>query len=169
MELNDGRQKVKGWIYKFRYPILVILAGIILLTLPGKTKISLSTSTSTATPTQKQVSAADELTQILQQIRGVGRVQVLLTVSKSERKEYQSDEDHTTNESGNDIRKETVIVRDADDNEMALITQIISPEYLGAIVVCEGADDPNVKLAVLEAVAKATGLRSDSISVLKMK
>ena len=79
------------------------------------------------------------------------------------------DEDQSVTETGSDVRKETVILRDAQDNEMALITQIISPEYLGAIVVCEGADDANVKLAVLEAVAKATGLRSDRISVLKMK
>ena len=96
-------------------------------------------------------------------------MKVLLTISKGEKKEYQTDEDQSYNETGNDIRKETVIIRDGEDNETALLIQIIAPEYLGAIVVCEGADDANVKLAVLEAVSKATGLRSDSISVLKMK
>jgi stage III sporulation protein AG len=36
-------------------------------------------------------------------------------------------------------------------------------------VICQGAADPAVRLAVVEAVADATGLGADRISVLKMK
>lgn len=169
MDISGAAIKIKSLIFRFRYPILVVLVGIILLTLPAKNKTQVSTATAAVTPTMETVSTAQQLTEILQQIKGVGRVKVLLTVSKGEKKEYQVDEDQSVDETGSNIRKETVIIRDAEDNEMALITQIIAPEYLGAIVVCEGADDANVKLAVLEAVAKATGLRSDRISVLKMK
>ena len=39
----------------------------------------------------------------------------------------------------------------------------------GAVAVAQGADDPLVKLAITEAVSKVTGLRSDKISVIKMK
>ncbi|MBE6977207.1 MAG: hypothetical protein E7438_00995 [Ruminococcaceae bacterium] len=168
MDINSWAGRLKGWIMRFRYPILVILAGILLLTLPGKKKEN-STATDPVALTGPSEDLTLELTEILQQIKGVGRVQVLLTISKGEQTHYQEDSDQSTDETGTDIRTETVIIRDADDRESALIIQVIPPEYLGAIVVCDGADDASVKLAVLEAVAKATGLRSDRISVLKMK
>ena len=169
MDVSGYALKVKNILFRFRYPVLIVLVGIVLLTLPGKNKTTVSDVTTSSASANVSITPAQELTEILQQIKGVGRVKVLLTVSKGEKTEYQTDEDQSVSETGSDVRKETVIIRDADDNEMALITQIISPEYLGAIVVCEGADDANVKLAVLEAVARATGLRSDKISVLKMK
>jgi stage III sporulation protein AG len=36
-------------------------------------------------------------------------------------------------------------------------------------VVCQGADDPVVKLLIVDAVSKVTGLGADKISVMKMK
>ena len=39
----------------------------------------------------------------------------------------------------------------------------------GCVVVCEGADSPEVRLEVTNAVAAYTGLGSDKISVMKMK
>lgn len=169
MDINGFAVKAKKILFRFRYPVLIVLVGIILLTIPEKNKASISATPASTSSCDTAADPSRELTEILQEIKGVGRVKVLLTISKGEKKEYQVDEDQSVTETGSDVRKETVIIRDGDDNEMALITQIISPEYLGAIVVCEGADDANVKLAVLEAVAKATGLRSDKISVLKMK
>jgi stage III sporulation protein AG len=169
MEINTVITKTKKALFRLRYPILVIVIGLVLLTIPEKSKMPSSVATNSIAPSIQQSSTTQQLTEILQQIKGVGKVKVLLTISKGEKKEYQTDEDQSADENGSDIRKETVIIRDAEDNETALLTQIIAPEYLGAIVVCEGADDANVKFAVLEAVSKATGLRSDSISVLKMK
>lgn len=169
MDISTIAIKAKKQIFRFRYPILVVLVGLVLLTIPSKNKTSVLDSAIPVHTQNASVEPASELTEILSQIKGVGRVKVLLTISKGEKKEYQMDENQSINETGSSVHKETVIIRDANDNESALITQVIPAEYMGAIVVCEGADDPNVKLAVLEAVAKATGLRSDKISVLKMK
>ena len=47
--------------------------------------------------------------------------------------------------------------------------QVNPARFLGAVVVCQGADDPQVRLQVIDAVSKATGLRSNCIAVLKMK
>ena len=169
MEINTVITKTKKALFRLRYPILVIVIGLVLLTIPEKIKMPSSVATNSIAPSIQQSSTTQQLTEILQQIKGVGKVKVLLTVSRGEKTEYQQDEDQSVSENESSIRKETIIIRDADDNEAALITQVIPPEYLGAIVVCEGADDASVKLAVLEAVSKATGLRSDKISVLKMK
>ena len=45
----------------------------------------------------------------------------------------------------------------------------IYPEYRGALVVAQGADNAAIKLAITQAVAGLTGLSSDKITVVKMK
>ena len=47
--------------------------------------------------------------------------------------------------------------------------QKLSPVYQGAIILCQGADSPSVRLAITQAVSKVTGLPTDRIAVLKMK
>ena len=39
----------------------------------------------------------------------------------------------------------------------------------GAVIVCRGAENPEVRLSVTNAVAAYTGLGSDKITVMKMK
>jgi stage III sporulation protein AG len=53
--------------------------------------------------------------------------------------------------------------------EDVIVAQVMAPEYLGAVIVCEGGDDPMVKYAVADAVSKVTGLGTNRIAVLKMK
>ena len=62
-----------------------------------------------------------------------------------------------------------MIITDSDRKEEGLITQVDPPVYQGAIIVCQGADRGAVRLAIVEAVSRVTGLGADRISVLKMK
>ena len=103
------------------------------------------------------------LEDVLSQINGAGQVRVVLTTISQEEMIYQTDQD------GEGKRVTTVTVSDGQRNETGLVRQVISPKYRGAVVVCQGADDPVVRLAIVEAVSNATGLGSDRISVLKMK
>jgi stage III sporulation protein AG len=63
----------------------------------------------------------------------------------------------------------TVIVSNSDRANSGLITRIEAPKYMGAVIVCKGGNDPNVRLAIVDAVSKSLGLSSNEISVLKMK
>jgi hypothetical protein len=63
----------------------------------------------------------------------------------------------------------TILTTDSDRNQTGLIHQKNPPVYRGAVVLTQGADDPAVKLAIVDAVGKATGLGADKIAVLKMK
>ena len=92
----------------------------------------------------------------------------MLTVAAGEKIVYQTDEDISGGENVT-TRIETVIVTGTDRAQTGLIQQVNPPTYLGAIVVCQGADRPAIRLAIVEAVSKVTGLGSDKISVLKMK
>ena len=167
MDIGKWIKKFPQILTKYRYPLVLVLAGLILLNLP----IRKESSSQPSVPTEQiiQPNTEESLTQILAQMQGVGRVKIMLTVMEGERMIYQADEDVTTGDNNSTVRNETIILTDSERNQHALISQILAPRYLGAVIVCQGADDPSVKWAVVEAVSKATGLGADRISVLKMK
>jgi stage III sporulation protein AG len=147
---------------------LILLIGLLLMVLPGKREDK-EKMVSESIVSDAKADPSKELAQILGRIQGVGKVEVLLTVKVGETTIYQTDEDISASENGSTVRKETVIITGADRQQQALVTQILSPEYLGAVIVCQGGDSTQVRLAVVEAVSKATGLGADKITVLKMK
>lgn len=167
MDIRKLGQNLPAVLKKYRYAVLVLAIGLVLMALPTKNQTG-QTTEETIAPVQT-VDPAQELAQILGQIQGVGKVQVLLTVKAGESTVYQTDEDVTTSETGSSIRKETVIVTDSERNEQPLVVQVLPPQYMGAVIVCQGAENAAVRLAVVEAVCNATGLGADKISVLKMK
>ena len=167
MDIKRLSNNVKNTISKYKYATIILLIGICLLLVPAKTKKSVVTD---KLPQSKlQAIESEQLAQILQSVKGAGKVKVLLSVATGEKTLYQTDSDVTGGGDNNSSRLETVIVMDAQRAETGLINQINPPTYLGAIVVCEGADSATVKFAVTQAVAKITGLGTDSICVLKME
>lgn len=149
-------------VKQYKYVALILALGLLLMLLPEK-------SGEEITAVQPSVSEAptmeEKLEQILTQIQGVGRVRVLLTVAQGEQVIYVYDE----NRSESDISRDTVVITDSSRAQTGLISQVLPPNYLGAVIVCQGGDLPGIKLAVVEAVCDATGLTADKISVLKMK
>lgn len=158
------KEKTRQLLGKYRYVILVLLVGIVLMLLPSRQGITKQTNTATEPAEQKQ-DVQKELSQILSQIDGVGAVHVMLTIAFGEETVYQTDTDTTDNA----CRIDTVIVTDANRAQQGLVQMKNPPKYLGAIVVCKGGGNAAVKLAVVEAVSRVTGLGADQISVLKMK
>ena len=63
-------------------------------------------------------------------------------------------------------RSKTVLV-DEGSGDAGIVTRTMKPTYRGALVVCQGGGQPEVKLAVTEAVAALTGLSADRITVAK--
>ena len=61
---------------------------------------------------------------------------------------------------------ETLLL-DGGDREETVVTGMAYPSYRGALVVCQGGDRADVKLAVTEAVSALTGLSSDRVTVAK--
>ena len=167
MDIKSIGSKLIQFLKKYRYVVLILVIGIVLISWPdGKS------SQKTADEEKSPASFADpteELTQILSQIRGAGKVKLLLTLQAGEKTVYQTDRDTASTENSDSVRVETVVITGSDRAQTGLVQQILAPQYRGAIVVCQGADDDRVRLAVIEAVADATGLGTDRISVLKMK
>jgi stage III sporulation protein AG len=145
-----------------------LLVGIVLLLIPEKEE---TPTQATVIPAQEHhtLSVEAQLSELLSLIQGAGNVRVMLTVSLGEEILYQTNTRTSTNGSGADTASDTVTVTDAQRNEGGLIRQVNPPIYLGALIICQGADNPTVRLAITEAVARITGLGTDKISVVKMK
>ena len=166
MDTVDIKSKVQHFLDKYKFVVLVIVIGIILMLLPtGESKNK--SENYTEAPKESELTMDVRLENVLSKIHGAGEVKVLLSVATGEENIYQIDEDVSEN-SGN-IQRNTVVVSDGSRNQQGLIRQIIPPSYLGAVIVCDGGDDPVVRLAVVDAVSKLTGLTTDRISVIKMK
>lgn len=165
MDSVSIREKFSGFFKKYKYVILVLALGIFLMSLPEKEPEEIPEIQNT----QPELSVSDSLENILAQIEGVGQVRVLLTESSGGEIIYQTDSDIQSSDTGSTHRVETVIISDAERKESGLIRQENPPTYLGAIVVCQGADQPSVQLAIITSVSNVTGISTDRITVLKMK
>ena len=158
-----GKQLVK-LLNKYKYALLVVCIGLVLMWIPGRGSESVSQEEPIPTAAVKADIAA-ELEEILSTIQGAGAVKVLLSEVRGEKIVYQTD----TSGAGESLRVETVILTDSQRGQSGLMQTVLAPQYLGAIVVCQGADRADVRLAIVEAVSALTGLGADKISVLKMK
>lgn len=161
-------KKLPEFLKKNRVAALVLLLGLVLMLLPtGKGQSEPSAPPEEPLPPQE--SLENRLEGILQEVAGVGTVRVLLTQASGETRVYQLDEQELTDGDRRENRRETVTLTQSDRQQDGLVTKVVSPEYRGAVVVCQGGDNPAVRLSVVEAVSGATGLPSNRITVLKMK
>ena len=158
--------KMTNFLLKYRYVAIILVIGLVLMLIPFGSKTEVQTKPIISSEEEPDVTA--ELTKILSQIKGAGKVSVMLSVKTGKTTVYQNDEDITGGESGS-IRQDTVIITDENRVQSGLVQHIVAPEYRGAIIVCEGADKPEVRLHIIEAVSSITGLGTDKITVLKMK
>lgn len=169
MDIIKANKGILKGIGKYKYVLIVILVGILFMQFPSG-KIAGKTAVQPIERMDRQnTDYTAQLTEILAGIENAGEVKVLLSCAKGEETIYQTDISSSENEGKSDKRVETVLVTDSSRNETGLIAQKNPPVYIGAVILAQGADDPRVKLAIVDAVSKATGLGADKISVLKMK
>lgn len=169
MGIKPFLEKLLEIIKKYRYAVLVLVIGLVLMTMPDLSKPTEERNAQVTENSAAEVTLEEKLANILTQVDGAGRVQVILTVAAGEEVVFQTDDDETVSTDSTTTKLDTVTVTDADRNQNGLIRQINPAVYQGAIIVCEGADNPTVRLAIADAVSKITGLGTNRISVLKMK
>ena len=160
MDRSVPKQRINAIFRTYKYPILTVLAGLVILLLPTGGKAP----EPVAVVQQNAVQTVEErLESILSGIAGAGQVQVLLTEEEGRQTLYQTDIQ------SDDTRRseDTVLVEDAARTETGLVRQTLEPKYRGAVVLCDGADVSSVRLAIVEAVRCVTGLGADRICVLK--
>lgn len=158
---------------RYKYAALILLIGAGLLLWPGGSGHTAQTGQSEAPPAYTAAETLrKDLEEILGQIQGVGTVRVLLTVdTDGERQLAQNTElrysGSATAPEDYSRTSEPVLLDGGGPREETVVTRTAYPTYRGALVVCQGGDRADVKLAVTEAVSALTGLSSDCVTVAK--
>ncbi|WP_186564429.1 stage III sporulation protein AG [Lawsonibacter celer] len=156
---------------KYKFVLLVILAGIVLLAIPSfGDQVQETTPAAVETVDDFSVETMESrLAEALSQIEGAGEVRVVLTVKSGARRILAQDGKTTQKDGQVDSTISTVIISNGDRSEETVALQQLSPQYQGALVVCSGGDDPAVRLCLSDAVSALTGLGADKISICKGK
>lgn len=163
-------QKAAELFQKYKYVLLVITAGIVLLLLPlGGEENPASGSTERQAENGEETFKVEEmerrLEEALSKVDGAGEVTVVLTVKSGSRQILAQD----SSRSGEESSTSTVVVSTGSGTEDAVVLQEVYPQYQGALVVCPGGGDPAVCLKLVDAVSALTGLGADKISICKSK
>lgn len=170
----DGKAKTEGvrkvWD-KYKFVVLVVLMGVVLLRWPSGNASTAETPGSDRLQTAPAAGIQEEMEAILGTIDGVGQVKLMLTVDSDGERQLAQDTElaysgSTAAPEDYSRRSETVLV-DGASGDTAMVTRTLYPTYRGALVVCQGGDRADVRLAVTEAVAVLTGLSADRITVAK--
>ena len=158
---------------RYKYPVLVCLVGLLLLSWPKGREPETKTADQTSQQQENYTAALEtEMERLFVQMKGVGRVKVMLTIKSSKEVVYAYDTDSSVNRQENSMTqssKTELITVGTGNGETPIITQTLMPQYMGAVVVCEGADSPSVCLQLTEAVRSLTGITSDNIVISKMQ
>ena len=171
--------------------IILFLAGVFLLILSGKKdstqkgtdkKQSQSTVQETAVSAMEEYAGKQEreLEKVLSKVKGIGDVDVMVTVASSEEKRTLKQEDSSnssTNESDStggsrtqsesSTKTEPVLV--GEEGKQPYVIQIASPQIEGVLVVAQGAGSGAMDSEIIAAVEALFPIESHKIKVMKMR
>lgn len=169
------RDKAPELLGKYKYVLLVMLAGAVLLLWPSGEKTPQPEAAPPAAKVQEadfDLSALEErLAETLSKVRGAGDVSVMLTAQGSERRVLAEDEKSVRSADGGSETQSTVVVVSgpSGSGEGPVLVQQLYPKLQGALVVCQGGDKADVRLKLMQAVSVLTGLGADKITICEGK
>ena len=129
----------------------------------------------------KEEDLETKLKNILSKIDGVGKVDVLITYSESNKVLAMYNEDSTENDTeekdmqgGNrkisqTSTKKEVIYQEINGEKVPVTQSIVNPKMEGALIIATGANNMQTKTNIVQAVEAATGLPTHKIQVFEMK
>lgn len=161
--MKEGLEKLlQQWKGKLPLPAVIVLAvGCLMLLIPTGGELKQEAQQSVQSDEDFVLEQFERrLEQALSQIAGAGETQVVLSISSGSRKILA--QDRQQNSSG--ASTETITVGSS-GNQQVVPVQTVAPAFRGALVVCPGAENAQVRLEVTKAVCVLTGLGTDCVCV----
>jgi len=141
----------------------------------------LASETSGTNAQSQEYILKEDLENILSNIDGAGKVQVMITYTESSEVKAmynESTKESTTEETDStggvrtiaqvDSSKEVVYTED-DGKKVPITEKVIMPKVEGAIILAEGANDAVIKNNIILAVEAVTGLSTHKIQVFQLR
>lgn len=169
MKGTEGIRKIAAGLGKYRYVLLVVLVGVLLLAWPAGEEKEAAAQPEAGRDIFQVEQLEKKLEKALSQVEGAGEVTVVLTLQDGPRQVLA--QDGSAVEEGERTHRETstILLSKGSGYQEPAVLQELGPVYQGALVVCPGGEEPRVKLALCQAVSALTGLRTDQISICKGK
>ncbi|MCI8304630.1 MAG: stage III sporulation protein AG [Lawsonibacter sp.] len=160
----EAVRRWKGALRKYQSVLLVIAVGVVLLLLPaGGSRDSPQPAEAREEGTSFDLEAFEiKLERVLSQVEGAGETRVVLTLDGGSRQVLARNQDR---DGGGGSSNSVVTVGKGAGAQEVVPLQTVAPQFRGALVVCPGGGDAQVRLKLIEAVSALTGLGADKISV----
>lgn len=164
-----ARERLIAYVKRYKYVVLVALVGVVLMLLPSGGGEQQTAEGADISEDAALTETEQRLERLLGRIRGVGQVQVMLTLKSGAALQLAENRSSTLRDTDTQQQRDVVTLNRGSGYEDVVITRQTYPVYQGAVVVCQGAGDSAVQLAVIQAVSVLTGLGSDRITVVQWK
>lgn len=165
--------------------LIGILTGVLLLVIafPHKTETKSTEQVQQEIPSETVEQDSQtawmelKLQNILEQVEGVGKAKVMITIKSSGKKTVEKDsslseDTDSSGENGDNTsvrsEKTTVYQRDSDGNELPFVIQETAPEIEGVLVAAQGGNNLVVAENIAEAAQVLFGVEAHKIKVMKL-
>jgi len=179
MTLKGIPDNLLKYIDKYKFIILIVVVGILLLMIPSKTEVQpASNAAMDAADMEFSVEAFEKkLEDAFSKIDGVGKVKVILTLNAGTESVFAVEQKKSVSQSQNaqgsdDVNQndesKITIISEGGGGQSPVTVKRVYPEFKGAVIICEGADNARVRLNLSEAVCCLTGITYENITITKM-
>lgn len=165
-KLHELCARLRPLAKKYRAALIVLLAGVLLLVSGGREEKMDAAQTQTGADSFSLSDFETQLCRRLSAIDGAGRVELMLSLEQTGEAVYAVNT-RETGGAASSRESDVAVISSSGYGETPVTVKNVLPTFRGAIVLCDGAENAAVRLAVTQAVETVCGLTSDRITVLK--
>lgn len=115
----------------------------------------------------------DKLEKIVSSIEGAGECKIMVTLDTGEENIY-AKQSKNQNENRDQSSKQTdeyeyVVLKSSSSTEEGMLLKVIEPNVRGVAIACQGGDDPRIKENIISTVSAVLDIKTNKISITKMK
>ena len=152
---------------KYKYVLLVLVAGLALLLWPaGEQKEPAQSAPGGGVEDFDLAGLEEKLSRVLSQVEGAGEVTVALTVKNGTERVPFTDRSTAAGEREDRVEEKAVVINTG-SGQQTVVRLERAPVFQGAVVVSQGGDRAEVRLLLTQAVSSLTGLGADKITICK--
>lgn len=166
-------KKLFGQIKNTKVLFIIFIVGTVLLLLPAGQSSEKSEKKNEDVFLNYKTELEQDLKSIISKIKGVGAVDVMVTLQDSGFVNYAKNESENSTKTDSETQKSKdlthVLKGEGSSKETALITKMSCPSVSGVLICASGAENPQIKNDIIKATQALLGLKSHRIEVLERK
>lgn len=161
---KQPKNNVFSKFFKIEYLLIFILIIIALVIFFNNNSLFKSSENLVNSTSSYEIVLENRIKKLLKNVNGLGDCDVLITVDGDGEKEVLKNVS-TKTENGIKTTTESVVMVQG----KPYVIKEYAPKIKGVIIVCSGADNLDVKIAITEVLTTTLSVSSENIRIIKMK